>query len=111
MKASPELLNPEPGKWVLQGQVGFENAESLAAALDIEGVQSCSIDLQEANGGVALLLVLLSWCRQARAAQRPLRFLNASDSLLRLVVLSDLESLLPFEQNGKPAEFKVSLDT
>lgn len=100
MNTLPELSCTSPGEWVLRGAVGFADAEYLSQALDLEVGSSCRVDLSEVAGSAPLLLVLLAWCRQAQANNLELVFTRANDSLLRLVALSDLEALLPFEQNS-----------
>lgn len=94
----PELLARSATEWALCGMVDFADAPELAATFAPQAEQSYVLDLQEAQGGAPLLLVLLAWCRQARAVGADLQLIKASQALQRLVALSDLEPLLPLDQ-------------
>ncbi|MDR9467354.1 STAS domain-containing protein [Marinospirillum sp.] len=94
----PELIVQSATAWELHGRVDFADAPELAAAFEPQAEQSYILDLKAATGGAPLLLVLLAWCRQARAVGADLQLTRASRGLQRLLALSDLERLLPLDQ-------------
>lgn len=99
MRAKWILKTPE--QWSLEGKVGFEDAPRLAADFQPLAQTSYSFHLARAQGGTPLLLVLLACCRQAEAVNADLQFDQASESLKRLIDLSDLSGLLPFSTPRK----------
>jgi ABC-type transporter Mla MlaB component len=82
--------------WVLTGRVDFDLAETLVTTLDLQQGSSSRINLQDATGGAALLLVLLSWHRNAHQLGVSLQFISPSQELIRVAELSGLDLLLPF---------------
>lgn len=95
MKA--ELVALSVGCWRLVGQVDFSTAEHLADALVLEAgvTQPQQVDLQQASGDSALLLVLLAWQRRSLALGGQLELLNPPDQLQKVAELSHLQNLLP----------------
>ena len=89
-------LTQQADVWVLDGCVSYDQAESLAQTLVMSSESPCLIQLQQAQGGTALLLVLLSWHRTARQRGVRLEFHQPSQELLRVAELSGLDVLLPF---------------
>lgn len=83
-------------QWVLTGAVAYNLAETLADALELQQGKTCIIHLQDATGGAALLLVLLSWQRKAQQLGVNLQFIDPSPELMRVAQLSRLDELLPF---------------
>ncbi|MBE0505342.1 MAG: STAS domain-containing protein [Marinospirillum sp.] len=91
------LLSRSSGDdWVLNGCVDYDLAEALVTTLDLQQGSPSRINLQDARGGAALLLVLLSWHRNARQLGVSLQFINPSQELMRVAELSGLDLLLPF---------------
>lgn len=101
MKA--ELVALSSASWRLVGQVEFSTAENLADALVLEaGIsQPQRVDLQQASGGSALLLVLLAWQRRCLALGVQLELLNPPLQLQKVAELSHLQNLLPLVLNTK----------
>ena len=86
------------GQLSLSGQVEFADAPDLASAFEPLAGQTYRVNLATAQGGAALLLVLLAWQRQAQGMGAELVFCQASEALQRLLKLSDLETILPLQQ-------------
>lgn len=82
--------------WKLSGEVDRDQAAALVAALDIRTGENPCVDLLEASGGAALLLVLLSWYRECENRGVKLTLTNPSEQLMKVAELSDLHQLLPF---------------
>lgn len=101
MKA--ELVALSVGCWRLVGQVDFSTAEHLADALVLEAgvTQPQQVDLQQASGDSALLLVLLAWQRRCLALGVQLELLNPPLQLQKVAELSHLQNLLPLVLNTK----------
>lgn len=94
MKARLEELTSS--SWRLVGQVEFATAESLAEALQVNAAnKEQQVDLQQASGGSALLLVLLAWQRRCLALDVQLKLLNPPVQLQKVAELSHLQNLLP----------------
>jgi len=94
----PELIARSATDWELCGRVDFADAPELAAAFEPQAQHSYTLNLESARGGAPLLLVLLAWCRRARAANAELHLARASQGLQRLLALSNLEQLLSLDQ-------------
>lgn len=95
-----ELQKLEADNWCLVGQVEFTTAEALAAdivkALPVNTeLKHLPIDLHQASGGSALLLVLLAWQRDCLALGVELTLLNPPLQLQKVAELSHLHNLLP----------------
>lgn len=80
----------------LQGLVTHDQAAALAAALPSVVGRHLTVELDRAEGGTLLLLVLLDWLRQVQQRDVTLTFSQPSESLIKAAVLSGLDSLLPF---------------
>ncbi|HKM15477.1 MAG TPA: hypothetical protein VJY63_06085 [Marinospirillum sp.] len=103
---SAELKKLESGCWLLVGQVTFVTAEALAVCLVdalplANNVQVQQVDIQQASGGSALLLVCLAWQRHCLALGLELQLLNPSIQLQKVAELSHLQNLLPWVFNTK----------
>ncbi len=92
---SAQLQQLEAGKWQLRGEVTFVNAAVVASITTWQQETRLTLDLAEAAGGSALLLVLLAWWRAAQKAEIALEFINLTPATRRLLELSDLEEILP----------------
>jgi phospholipid transport system transporter-binding protein len=64
--------------------------DSNAVAVDLRGVERAD------SAGVA---VLIAWMRQARAAQRDIRFLNMPSQMLNIARVSGLDAILPLARD------------
>ena len=94
MKAKLELV--EATSWRLIGQVEFDTAESFAKALPLDAsITQLQINLQQATGGSALLLLLLAWYRSCQALDVQLKLLNPPLQLQKIAELIHLQNLLP----------------
>ena len=104
MKAKLQKL--DSGCWRLVGQVEFTTAEALANqladALPLLGDNKVlQVEIEQASGGSALLLVLLAWQRRCLALGLKLQLLNPSSQLQKVAELSHLQNLLPWVFNTK----------
>jgi len=91
------MIRREGPRLVLSGPVTLAN---VAALLDegrrhlAEGVQT--VDLGEVTEmDSALLALLLTWLRDARASERALKFTNLPESLSTIAQLYGVDRLLP----------------
>lgn len=91
-----QLIRQGEQCYALQGLVLHDQAAALAAALPEVGGKQLRIELDRAEGGTLLLLVLLDWLRQMQSQGVTLNYSNPSESLMKAAALSGLDSLLPF---------------
>ncbi|CAH9019576.1 lipid asymmetry maintenance protein MlaB [Candidatus Nitrosacidococcus sp. I8] len=62
-----------------------------------ESVSDIQVDLQEVtHTDSAGLALLISWVRYARLQNKSLQFLNASEQILALAKVSNLDQIIPF---------------
>lgn len=105
IKAKLQAL--DTGCWRLVGKVEFATAETLAnqlvEALPLLGDSKLlQVEIAQASGGSALLLVLLAWQRYCLALGLKLQLLNPPSQLQKVAELSHLQNLLPWVFNAKP---------
>ncbi len=84
--------SPE-GVLTLLGRVTLQQADALVQTLPLPGGQTWTLDVSQAEGEAALVLVLLACWRQAQQAQQTLVLQGASESLIKLLHLSGLDGL------------------
>lgn len=101
-----ELQALGSGNWRLVGRVEFVTAEALANQLAealplLDDFKVLQVEIEQASGGSALLLVLLAWQRCCLALGLELRLLNPPIQLQKVAELSHLQNLLPWVFNTK----------
>ncbi|MDQ2694724.1 MAG: STAS domain-containing protein [Pseudomonadota bacterium] len=86
------------GRYRVAGELDFDAAVALRRAGEARfaGSGPLQIDLagvtRSNSAGVALLV---EWLRQARARNRPLRFIHVPAQMLAIIRVADLDGLLP----------------
>ncbi len=106
MVANATFTRESDGSYRVAGHLGFTSVHDVlrasASMLDSQGQQSSAkIDLsgiQSADS--AGLALLIEWYCRAQRANRSVRFINAPKQLRALAKISDLEGILPFDQQG-----------
>ncbi len=97
------LQSQGAGQFRLEGVLDFASVAALARETDrlFQGTGVVELDLaqvQESNS--AGLVLLLTWWEAAKRRNRNLRFHHLPESLERLALLTDLDTLLPQAGEG-----------
>lgn len=103
------LWHQQPtGIWQLQGRVDYASAPQLASTYQPAESADWCIDLSQAEGGSALLLVLLACQRKARAAQHRLLLVQPSGHLLGLLDLTGLHGFFQYDPTRQGTKVSVA---
>ena len=85
------------GRWLLEGELGFETVPSLLAhpGASMRGIDSLTVDLAGVTrADSAGLALLVEWLRESERAGLPIRFVNVPVQLLSIARVCGLDGIL-----------------
>lgn len=82
----------------IQGHVCYDNVVALrkqgVALLSESTASTVAIDLSEASSDISGLALMVAWQRYAKQQQKKLSYQHASESLLKIIKVCNLEDVL-----------------